>query len=187
VLKSWLKRGKRKTIRPSLVDYVANGVPLPLARSMVGSDHDYDPFVPACSPFAHDPMGVSGGIAPAPVYGAALANALQNIATHQSLQNNWPSQAAQQWMASQQQNVMPQKPTHTVTVVPIAQVTRAKIDKLLEQLPMRVIVGISSVNFYSEEPMRFTVVYTNMRVLEFNDIDDFPSAAHVSRVLLDSP
>lgn len=135
-------------------------------------------------------MGATGGIAPTPMYGSVLANAMQNglgqLAAQQHLQQNWQAQAAQQWIAAQHSAVKANLPP-AVVVIPLSEVSRTRIAKLLDQLPLRVVAGILRIEFYNTEPMRFVVTYANLRELEIYDIDAFPSDEHVARIVLDSP
>ncbi len=158
-----------------------------------------DPFVPACSPLAHDPMGVSGGIVQAPVAPSALAQqalAQQAMQSITGLPPSWPSKAAQQWMASQQANIgqgtlgaasqaWQTAATYLVTIIPLEEVGREKIRQLTAQLPMRVMETIDSIKL-GVDPLRFEVIYKNNHVLIIHDVDKFPAAEHVSLVLLES-
>ncbi len=169
----------------------------------------YDPLVPACSPLAHDPMGVTGGIAPAPTYmgnlGSALNNAVNAITglppqyTQQSKdllaqannisQGAWPSVAAQRWMAAQanQSGAGQSVQSPALTIIPAAEKARAKLNKLLDQIPMRLAANIRDIDFYDRGPARFVITYTNTHTLEFENVDEFPTDTDIARIALECP
>jgi hypothetical protein len=65
-----------------------------------------------------------------------------------------------------------------------------QIAKLIDALPMAIAMHIASVDFYVEskdEPANFTIVFDNRRTLVFEDINEFPSDAHIARIALDCP
>jgi len=159
------------------------------------------------NPFEYDPVGVSGGIAPAPVQDVwgALGVAPAHIQRQQGLAqmnaaaqalNNWPSKAAQQWIAAQKSSAVQGMlggaaswqtvATPLVEAIPIEEAGREKIRQLTVQLPMRALEKIANISLH-KDPLRFAITYKNSHVLEIHEVDSFPAAEHISRILLALP
>ena len=67
---------------------------------------------------------------------------------------------------------------------------QAKTSRALDQLPMGICAHINRIDFYPnsfKSPMRFTVVFDNDHTVSFDDVDDFPSEAHIARIALECP
>jgi hypothetical protein len=77
--------------------------------------------------------------------------------------------------------------TPAVTVSPLTVVATRKIDRLIEQLPLRVLAKIARITFVHGNPMMFTVAYLDGHRAEFTDIENFPSDADVAKVLVELP
>ena len=129
-------------------------------------------------------MGMAGTPTTPPNYSP---NALQNALANQAQNTHTLSDPARfiggLGAMSQQYH-----PAPAISVVPLLEVARSKIEALISQLPMKVLAGISRIEFFDHvKPMMFVVTYTNQRTLEFTDLDAFPSDAVVARIILDAP
>jgi hypothetical protein len=155
-----------------------------------------------------DAMGAASGIMPPPGYadltcaglaGSSVANAqmLQAQSMAQAQYTNALGQsasgglgmgaqaAAAQWPHGNQYHTMP-----ALTVVaseqPLVAKARSRINRLIEQLPMKAAARILTVQLYDgSEGLKFVVTYRDGHTLAFFNVDEFPSDADVSRVLLD--
>lgn len=128
---------------------------------MVGSDHDFDSLM--------------GGISvppPAPVW-------------------EWVT------ISSASVPVPPGSPARdervVLAVAPQATKAAQSIDRLLAQIPMRLAGRIASVRFVEKlegnqvAAQMFVVTYDNRRVLEFANIDTFPTETDIARIALECP
>jgi hypothetical protein len=72
---------------------------------------------------------------------------------------------------------------------PLAEVAKRKIRKLIDQLPMKVISRIHLIELHDmgTGSLKFVVTYTDFRTQDFCNVDEFPSPADVSLVLLGTP
>lgn len=72
-----------------------------------------------------------------------------------------------------------------VSVNPMTELARLRLIKAIEQLPARVVARISKMSFRAEPPA-FVIEYTGPAgVLILTDmLDEFPTAAHISRIIL---
>ncbi len=72
-----------------------------------------------------------------------------------------------------------------VSVNPMTELARLRLIKAIEQLPARVIARINKMSFRAEPPA-FVIEYTGPAgVLILTDtLDEFPTAAHISRIIL---
>ena len=81
-----------------------------------------------------------------------------------------------------------------LSVNPQSTIAANKIAGALSQLPMRLAGKITSITFvekldHNHKPTAqvFAVTYTNNHVLEFGDVDAFPSEADIARIALECP
>jgi hypothetical protein len=72
---------------------------------------------------------------------------------------------------------------------PLTEIARRKINQLIDQLPMKVISRIHLIELYDmgNGSFKFVVTYTDFRTQDFCNVDEFPSPADVSLVLLGTP
>jgi hypothetical protein len=66
---------------------------------------------------------------------------------------------------------------------------RAAMQRACEQLPLRLAHKISEIRFGPDGVTnpRFEVVYMGGKVIEFDDVDNFPSDADIARIALECP
>ena len=106
--------------------------------------------------------------------------ALQPVNPNQHYGVIWPPQGAVS------PSVSSPVPTPLVQMQPLGLAIQSKVAKLSLELPMRVIGKIKSVDYF-QDPPRFVVVFSNNRMVEFCDIDVFPSDEHIARIALEAP
>jgi hypothetical protein len=158
-------------------------------------------FAKGC--FAEGWMGAAGGNMPTPTYTntadyhkmlqaqsnriiqGALANQ-QNIGQLNSMNSavqtlQWPPVSG---------GTLQQAPVTVVaSMSPLAEIGRMKIRKLVDQLPLKVICRIHLIELHDmgNGSFKFVVTYTDFRTQDFCNVDEFPSPADVSLVLLGTP
>lgn len=117
---------------------------------------------------------------------AHAAQGMSNAAIQQNIGQLNSMNSAAQWGQLQQAQV---PTTVVVTMSPLAEVAQRKIRKLIDQLPMKVISRIHLIELHDLglNTYKFVVTYTDFRTQDFCNVDEFPSPADVSLVLLGTP
>lgn len=128
------------------------------------------------------------GAPPQPLSQALLSQA-QAQAQALAAQQQWTTMQAQTQAGLQAaQAFRPDPLVPLVRVQPRVTKARGKIERMVEVLPIRICAKILSIEFYDHiVPMRFVITFTNQRTLEFDDVEEFPSDAHVARIALECP
>jgi hypothetical protein len=124
----------------------------------------------------------------------ALANqqnlGLGSLANQQAYQNalTYAQAQAQQWPPVSSGTITPPV-TVVASMSPLAEIGRMKIRKLVDQLPLKVICRIHLIELHDmgNHTFKFVVTYTDFRTQDFCNVDEFPSPADVSLVLLGTP
>lgn len=95
--------------------------------------------------------------------------------------------AAQQWGVPS--SALKPPVTVVASMSPLAEVAKRKIRRLIDQLPMKVISRIHLIELHDmgTGSFKFVVTYTDFRTQDFCNVDEFPSPADVSLVLLGTP
>jgi hypothetical protein len=148
-----------------------------------------------------DTLGAAGGIMPTPTYTNTadyhrMLQAQSNqmiqgvLANQQNIgQLNSMNAAAQQWPPAYSGTIPRTPVTVVASMSPLAEIGRMKIRKLVDQLPMKVISRIHLIELHDLglNTYKFVVTYTDFRTQDFCNVDEFPSPADVSLVLLGTP
>jgi hypothetical protein len=133
-----------------------------------------------------DPMGVTGGLANAPGY--------YNQRLHQQMlaQQAHMNAVAQYNQGTIGANTIPPQPPTTWHVIP--NVRQAKLaqqgERLVAVLPMSIANKINALDFWDETKdrrARFVLTFNNRRSIEFDNIDEFPTAENIARIALECP
>jgi hypothetical protein len=142
------------------------------------------------------PMGAAAGVALPPQYNSALhqqmiAQQASNAASQQNIGplNSMNSAAQYTWPPVSGGTISRTPVTVVASMSPLDEIGRMKIRKLVDQLPLKVICRIHLIELHDmgNDSFKFVVIYTDFRTQDFCNVDEFPSPADVSLVLLGTP
>jgi hypothetical protein len=156
-------------------------------------------FAKGC--FAEGWMGAANGVPLPPQYDSALrqqmmqaqsyqmAQAISNAAIQQNIGQQNSINSAMQWPPVSGGTIPRTPVTVVASMSPLAEIGRMKIRKLVDQLPLKVICRIHLIELHDmgNGSFKFVVTYTDFRTQDFCNVDEFPSPADVSLVLLGTP
>jgi hypothetical protein len=139
-------------------------------------------------------MGAAAGVALPPQYDSALrqqmmAQQASNAAIQQKIGQMNSMNSAAQWPPASSGTISRPPVTVVASMSPLAEVAKRKIRRLIDQLPLKVISRIHLIELHDmgTGSFKFVVTYTDFRTQDFCNVDDFPSPADVSLVLLGTP
>jgi hypothetical protein len=138
--------------------------PLPGYHSLTATEIQQRALQAAVAPY----LGMSGG---------AVSGALSN------LPQQWNQGLAAQANLAQQSSVV-------LSIGPMGHKATRQMNRVCDELPMRVAAQIERIEFHGGPgitTMVFVVKYINGHKLEFEDVDAFPAAEHIARIVLECP